>query len=560
MAAIFGNRLPFLPRGWQAGIVLVTGAVLAGSAAAASEGEASGVIVREIRIDRSPIFDEEDRERFGWLPLSIVNDLHIDTRVGVIERELLFAEGQPLDPEHLQESERKLRGLGIFTDVVVEAEPAPGDSVDVVVRTQEVWSTSIDVGYESFEDERFWSLSLSERNLLGTARRVDFQLDSGVDRSSWAVGLGDPQLFDGTWNGSVSWRDADDGNAINWRLSRPYVSLTDRAAFDLFFSDRTTSPRYYIADGAYVRPKGEFTDIGIEFGHRLGATASRVWRGAAGYRLHGQELTAEGSLAIETPRGTLDQRYELPRDVPENESWRTVYLGISQRTRIYEELRFVRGMGKVEDIAFGPEFDLRLGWTTRALGSTDSGLWLDMRSSWFGRSGRGWLHEVSVSSRGLVTGDGGRDLRVVADLQGYHRLLEGLTFATGFRGGAISQADRHQVFSLGLESGLRAARFREFNGDRLLRANFELRAVYTPGLLDTFVPGVTLFADTGVAWFEEERDFRPEELRGAYGVGLRLGFVRAADDLPVRLDLAWPALYDLDRSSPVISVGTGQVF
>jgi len=540
--------------------VAVALVALAAVPAARAATEPGGVIVRDVRIERSPIFDEEDQERFGWLPLSLVNDLHVDTRQGVIERELLFAEGEPLDPEHLQESERKLRGLGIFTAVEVEARAAPGDSVDVVVRTQEVWSTSVDVGYESFEDERVWSLSLSERNLLGTARRVDLQLDSGVDRSSWAVGLSDPQLFDGRWNGSVSWRDADDGNAIQWRLARPYVSLTDRATFGLSFSDRTASPRYYIADGAYVRPQGEFTDVGVELGHRVGTTASRVWRGVVGFRLHSQDLSSEGSLAIETPRGTLDRRYEFPRDVPENESWRTVYLGVSQRTRIYEELRFVRGMGKVEDIAFGPEFDLRLGWTTRALGSTESGLWVDLRSSWFGRSGRGWLHAASISSSGLVTGDGGRDLRVVADLQGYHRLRDGLTFASGFRAGAISQADRHQVFSLGLESGLRAARFREFNGDRLLRANMELRAVYTPGLLDTFVPGVTLFADTGVAWFEDGRDFSPEDLRGAYGIGLRLGFVRAADDLPVRLDLAWPALYDLDRSSPVISVGTGQVF
>lgn len=559
MAVIERRGLPFRARWWQTAIGIVVALATASVALPAAAGP-GGVVVRKVEIERAPIFGESDRARLPWLPLGLVNRLHVTTRESVVRNELLFRPGGLLDPEHLQESERKLRGLGIFADVEVVAVPAPGDSVDVIVRTREVWTTAVDVGYESFEDEQLFSFSISERNLLGTARRVDLSFDSGIDRSSWGVGLSDPQLFDGNWRGSVSFRDADDGNSWGASIARPYVSLTDVRSWNLVFSSSEFSPRFYIDDSAWVRPDGEFSNVALETGWRIGTTPRRVWRLQTGFRSTSQELRSEESLLVETPRGTLDRRYVFPADPRENRTWRIVYVGLEQRTRRYEELRFVRGMGRVEDVALGTEGQLRLGWTTRALGSTASGLWLESNASWSARGGRSWLHTVGASARGLVNEDGGRDLRIEASFRGLQTLHEGVIFAVGARFGAISEVDRHQVLSLGLDSGLRAARFREFNGDRLLRANVELRTVYTPGLWNLVVPGVTIFGDTGAAWFERGNDFRPSLLRGAYGVGLRIGFLRSADELPLRLDLAWPALYDTDRSSPVVSIGTGHVF
>lgn len=552
--------LPFRVRVWQ---ILVVGVLAAGAVApslAQTSPESPGVVVRRILLERAPIFEQQDLDRIPWLPLRWVNSLHVDTREDVILNELLFEEGDFLDPEHLQESERKLRGLGIFADVVVAAVPAAGDSIDIVVRTKEVWTTAVDVGYESFEDERLVSLSVSERNLFGSARRVDLAFDSGIDRSSWAVGLRDPQLFDGTWQTAVSFRDADDGNSWAASIGRPYQSLTDERSWGLSVASSEFSPRFYIDDSAWVRPDGRFNDIAVSAGWKVGATPRYVWNTSVGFLLESQELMSEQSLEVETPSGTLEERIPFPDEPDENHSWRTVYVELSQRTRRYDELRFVRGMGKVEDIPIGVNTALALGWTTRALGSTTAGLYVNGYVDWSVRGGRSWLHTVTASTQGLINDGGGRDLRFTTSVRGLHTIRNGVIFATGVRFGAISQADRHEVLSLGLESGLRAARFREFNGDRLLRANVELRFVYTSGVWDLIVPGITIFGDTGASWFEDGRDFRPELLRGAYGIGFRMGFLRSADELPFRLDLAWPALYDSDRSAPVVSLGMGQVF
>jgi hemolysin activation/secretion protein len=138
--------------------------------------------------------------------------------------------------------------------------------------------------------------------------------------------------------------------------------------------------------------------------------------------------------------------------------------------------------------------------------------------------------------------------------------LQQVTLAWGVTAGIASSIDRSQVYHLGLDSGLRAARYRELSGDRLLRGNAELRLTKTSGLLRLVTPGVVVFSDFGSAWFEDDADFRWDQVRGAYGVGLRLGLTRAAADVPIRIDFAWPMLYPTEQPSPVISIGTGQIF
>jgi len=116
------------------------------------------------------------------------------------------------------------------------------------------------------------------------------------------------------------------------------------------------------------------------------------------------------------------------------------------------------------------------------------------------------------------------------------------------------------VFHLGLGNGLRAARFRERAGDRLLRGNAEVRVVKTSSLFRLITPGAVVFADFGTAWFEDQSNFTWSEVRGAYGFGFRFGFNRAAADVPIRVDFAWPMFYPTEQPAPVISIGTGHIF
>ncbi len=524
------------------------------------EPPADAPFIRQIRLEGVPVFSEADREAVKWLPLGLINRLHVNTRGGVIRRELVLEPGDRYDPLLVDESERKLRGLKIFRRVDIRSEPAGPDSVDLVVRTQELWTTAVDASYEKFEDQLLWNAQIRERNLFGTARTLELQRSVDVDRSSVAAGFVDPQLFGSRWYGAVRVSDTDDGGSWGSTLARPFFRLDDDWAWLATARDVTTSPRYYVDDARFVRPDGEFTEVQLEVAQRLQSTPKGVWRGALGYLLNDQAMYADGPLQLSNAAGELDSFYEFPLDASENRTWSTLYLGLERRARIYEKLRFINAMGSVEDIAMGPEFDVRAGWTTRALRSSNSGLYLYAASSWNGWWSRHWMHRIQARAEGLLDDQGSQNLRLITSVTAHHALRPGFSFVVGSTFGAAARIDRHEVFGLGLDSGLRAARFRELSGDRLWRANAELRTIYTPGWWGLITPGLTLFGDVGAAWFEESTDFEAGLLRGAAGIGLRLGLDRAANDVPIRVDLAWPVLYPTDQASPVLSVGTGHVF
>jgi hypothetical protein len=273
-----------------------------------------------------------------------------------------------------------------------------------------------------------------------------------------------------------------------------------------------------------------------------------------------QNFMNEGPLNLWTPSAELPITVAFPDDVPEDRRWNTLYVGLERRTRRFEEVQYLYAMGTREDLRIGPEIVLRAGWTARWLGSSASGFWFTVDHAWMQRLSRTWLQRLQVSGSGLFGPSEGQDARLEAQVTQYHQPLRPFTLAWGIRGGIAKEIDRSDVFHLGLASGLRASRFRELSGDRVLRANAEFRVIKTGGLFRLITPGVVVFSDFGTAWFEDQSDFTWDQVRGAYGFGFRFGFNRAAADVPIRVDFAWPMLYPTEQPAPVISIGTGHVF
>lgn len=555
MAASIQKILPVLSGCCQ---ILALG-VLAGVCGVAGDAAAEPVI-REIRFDREPVFTEEDRLEVPWLPLGLVNRLHVDTRHRVIRRELLFAPGDRLDAEILAESERKLREIGIFADAEISVIPASADSVDVVVRTRELWTTALNVSYDRFEDDTLWTIEVREKNFLGTAKGFEVARRADPDRDTWVLGVSDRQMLDGTWEGRLRWSDASDGSSIEWRLDREFVQLTGEWAVRMGYRDVQVSPRYYVAESLYVRPDARRTAAGFEWGHRLGLSKGGVWRGLGGFVVEYQNFVTQEPLNLYTPSEELPITVDFPIDVPEDRRWHTIYTGVERKTREFKRARFLYAMGTREDIPIGPELTVRTGWTARWLGSNASGLWFNLHHRWNSELSNHWLQSADIYSSGLLGDTEGRNIRLTGRLAQYHQPREWITMAWGLSGGIAKEIDRSNVFHLGLNSGLRAARYHELAGDRLVRGNAELRLIRTSGMFRILTPGIVAFTDFGSAWFEESKDFTWDQVRGAYGVGLRLAFNRAAADVPIRIDFAWPMLYPTEQPSPVISIGTGQIF
>lgn len=515
-------------------------------------------VVRRILFDRSPIFTARDRARVPWLPLGVVNALHIDTRTRVIRREIVFEEGDRVDRAMLDESERRLRGTGFFGEAWVDPITVAPDTVDILVRTREIWTAGINVSYERFEDEVLWGIRIREKNFLGTARSFSVSRNVDVDRSTWSVSLGDRQLLDGRWQGEVSFADSDDGTSTLWRLERPFFRLGSKWSTAGGYVNRGARTRYYLSGSGYVRPETKTSVAEFRYSRKFADDQSRVWRLGGGFSYSDQSFRAEDDLPVNDVGGDTGEVVSFPGDVPENRKLRVPFMRIARVTRDYSRQRFLYAMGRIEDLPLGFEHQVDLGWAVRTAGASDAGFWFRSAHSWF-RVRHGSVYALNAQSRGLVTSNGAENLSVEAFAGAYRALGRKTKVAVGVLGGTSTRIDRNNVYFLGVDSGLRSARFREFAGDRLLRGNLELRWVHTPGILGLLTPGFTAFTDLGLAWFESERDLRLQDLRGAVGIGFRVGFNRGSSEVPIRIDLGWPVLYDEERGS-VLSIGAGQVF
>lgn len=141
----------------------------------------AGRTIDTIRIERRKVFD---RDSLPWIERA-GNRVHVMTRERVIRRDLLFREGDPIDPELLVRNQQLLRSRDYISDAAIELVPSPHDStrVEVIVRTRDSWTISADVGIHGDGRTMF---SVSDANILGTGNMLNIK--THFDRRNFDYG------------------------------------------------------------------------------------------------------------------------------------------------------------------------------------------------------------------------------------------------------------------------------------------------------------------------------------------------------------------------------------
>ena len=122
--------------------------------------------IGSIRIERMQPFDPDGT----WLERA-ANAMHTLTRERIIRRDLLFEEGDLLDPRTITRNKQLLQSRRYISDVAVDVLIDSLDTmrVDLVVRTRDSWTVDVDAGVHSGGES---SLGLSEANLLGRGHQI----------------------------------------------------------------------------------------------------------------------------------------------------------------------------------------------------------------------------------------------------------------------------------------------------------------------------------------------------------------------------------------------------
>lgn len=133
-----------------------------------------GKIIRNIYINQIDVFGPEINDtsvnNLSWWQ-EAGNELHINTAERIIKKNLLFSEGEGIDPYEISDNERLLRDLPFIQDARIFIVNSCGmcDSADILVRTKDVWSIGLDGIVESVNAGR---IDIFDRNIFGVGHEL----------------------------------------------------------------------------------------------------------------------------------------------------------------------------------------------------------------------------------------------------------------------------------------------------------------------------------------------------------------------------------------------------
>lgn len=534
--------------------------------------------IAAVHVDNHSIFDLDDPELSSELrwAYGLANTLHMRTRRDLIRGELLFSEGECYDPLLLRESERLLRGYAFIARAEVVPLPQPDGDVEVLVDTQDEWTTKLDIRLVFDDGFEFRGIDVTEENFLGRGMTLGvFFLERDETRDVGAR-FGTPRLFGTRWDGSVTAGRTRIGDFFSQELSYPFVAEVGRWAARERLDIRESQFAYAHEATAGPEEPGPFTHLLLPVDRRLFdvSLAHRFGRPGA-YTLLGGAVSVESLEFPDRP-----DRVEIVRDrdfgdgepapgglrdrlAPHVNDLSSLRLNLLLGRRA---IRFVPRSGLdaltgVQDVPLGTEVELNIGRSVGArsrdgLARTDD---VAAGGELFAGFARGpWLvtANVLVEARrvlgGQTGGRGWRDVLAEADLLAYWKpeLLPRHTVLLSVAGaGGWSTVTPFQLTLGGLRR-VRGYRDERFPGGRRVIATVEDR-IYVrwpaPSLFDI---GFTLFGDVGRMWEGDVPLGVDSGWRGSLGAGLRIGFPPGTQRT-IRADLAVPLRSDAGTSGPV---------
>ena len=349
------------------------------------ELEAQGYRIGSIEVNVLPIFDDDPEGKHQTL-YRLADSLHIDTRDPVIESQLLFKPGDPVSQRLIEETERNLRNRRYIREPAVRAVACHDGTVDLEVAVRDVWTTNPGISFGRSGGANSGGIKLEELNLLGLGKQLSFGYSKNPDRSSYTLHWHDPNVGGTRWVNDMAYRDASDGQGWSFMIQRPFYQLDSRWSTGLTLQqDESVEPVYRLGEqiAGYGR-KAEFGEF--SFGRSNGLRDDWTRRFIFGFRRE----HAEFDIA---PDETA------PRSCPRIASWTTRSSRIEGVQDDFETTQNRDQIARTEDLHFGIQYALELGYSTPALGADRNAALVHAEAS------RGWR----LGENNSMFADGGTD-------------------------------------------------------------------------------------------------------------------------------------------------------
>ncbi len=488
-------------------------------------------IIDSIAIISRNVFDPEEAQ--ASFLFRLMNGYHIRTQHYVLRQEFLFRQGEPYDSAKAAETERNLRALGLFREVIVDTVTVDGRLV-LRVNAADAWTTTVQMEAKSTGGDFEWGLGLKEKNLIGTATLGRVKFRDKVDRKELTVEGEQNRLFTTQVAAHVRYDFLSDGDKGGWTIGDPFRSFADPFSLEL--------------PGAQaLRRELQFRDgrLDQEYWHRLFRQNLRIAYAPIADERRYLRVGLEGFVKRDEYILLADTANAVPDTV---------------RAAVSVFAEFAKARFKVTRyyLAFRRAVDVDLSTRVRL------GLWAAPTLFGYDRNGVGPALQFQVgapfgphfakfrvaanalfNSAGLDSGQVHVNFDLV--LQAIPKSATVIHVEAGVQDGAPPGGE----IDLGLGEGPRAFKAHAFTGTRSLWGTIEQRFFVVDEFLNLFGLGFAGYFDYGGAWYPDQ----PVRMGGDVGFGLRLSSVRAGEATVGRLDLSYRFGDGFDGSRWVFSFG-----
>jgi len=496
--------------------------------------------IRAIRICRLDVFNT-DLPEYQKFPFPLINQLHINTRRKVIERELLFKTGESLDETLLEESERNLRSLQFIGKATITTIPTADDSVDIEVLVEDQWTTILGTKYDIQAGQPNYGIRLEEYNLLGWGQHVKGSLARIDQQNQREFYFSENRLLNTRLRIRYHYKGLEYGAYHRAFLGRPFYAERSRWSFETNYGIYRGERFIYNHENTLVSYQAK--EIGFDgrlshlifHNHQQSARLSVLF--------YSNELKTAN---VHFPGEKID--FHAPHNYD-----RMLGIGLDWiRLRFLKE-QFINRFGLIEDVSLGANAAIYVGKTVQPL--SQQRWYLFGKLAHANKVARLIYLYGKFESYAYLNPDGWGETASLLQLKSYvnrfqpHTLAVNAEFSIAWR-----MPDYRQLF-LGENRGLRGYPNYFKTGQKRIVVNLEDR-IYPKIFIYSFGLGATIFTDLGYIWDNDE----PLQWHRPYvatGIGLRIGSTKTRGAAVFRFDFAI-----IFRREPqlVISLGNNHFF
>lgn len=306
-----------------------------------------GRVIRNIRYMRVGVFDENNPDENNSL-YRFLNRLHINTKEYVVSSQILFTEGDTLDPDVIHETERLLRSRDYFAGAFIVPEQICEGAVDLVVVTRDSWSLEIEGSFSHSGGDSSTGIGISDDNILGTGTSFSIGYEQDEERKGVRYSLSTDHLLDSRWATRLAYADNSDGENVIVELRRPFFSRLTPWSAGGHYTDVTEAEIIRSNDEEINEYQHQNVDQQIFYGHSLSVTSTATQRLIGGYTVEEDTFYAN--------ENTTDL------GVPESRKMSYPWLEYQYLEDKYAVFRNLNQIQRTEDVPLGITFGFRVGY------------------------------------------------------------------------------------------------------------------------------------------------------------------------------------------------------